>query len=364
MTVTQKDVANKLGISQRSVAFALSESPQAQKQVSPETRSRILRAVEELGYRPHRHAQLMRTGKSGLIGMIQSRSLFESIVERSRYAAREINAAGFRCLSMDLSWGNDELPGVCDAMIDARVEGVVLAGPDSEYSFESLKRIQDAGIPMVGLGSQRFPGIPHAMADVRQGMRDLTRHLIGLGHREMALVVPELAAPVDEFRHSGFIQREAGFTDAVTQAGLTQTRIVRQPVSPSHKNLYEPGRLAAMRLMTGPRPPRVILCSDDYWALGAFKACADLGLRVPQDVAITGFNDSSIAEYTSAALTTVAQPIEECAQKAVELLMALVRPPHTLPKSNSFALPCRLVVRQSCGAGLNPSKTQAPRGKQ
>lgn len=359
MSVTQQDVAVRLGISQRTVAFALSDVPQARKQVAAATRQRVRQIAAEMGYRPHRYAQVMRTGKSNLLGLVRCRSPFQTLEDRASFAAQAIRRLGYQDLSYDIGWQSDELGTACDALIDARVEGVLLTGPDSRFPLPHIKRLRAAGIAVVSFMSRAFPGVPRVLADNRQGMELLLRHLLDLGYRRLTLLAPEPAQSSDPERADSVSERVRGFQETVAAAGLTEAEIEYQPVGEDRNDPYEFGYHAAARVLAKARRPEVLVGINDYAAVGAFKACADREVRVPQELAVVGFDNVNLGRYTPAALTTVEQPIEAMAEAAVTLLLQLIQGQKVPASQMLVKLPCRLIVRQSCGTPAQEPVPQA-----
>jgi LacI family transcriptional regulator len=237
-------------------------------------------------------------------------------------------------------------------MLDARVEGVLLSGVMyHESAGAELQRLCDAKIPMVSLAGIRLPSVPLVVCDHRQGMADLTGHLLSLGYRKLALVSAMSATDRDEEKNWVLQERLQGFRQATARAGLgeSEAKVLWQPMRSESFDSYEPGRAAVQRLIENPARPDALLCSNDDYAIGAVGLCAEAGLRVPEDLAITGFDNTTVGRYIFPPLTTVAQPTEAMAQKAVALLLKLIRGEKILAGEDLVKLPCEVVVRQSCG---------------
>ena len=352
--VTQKDIAKKVGVSRQAVAFALSDSPDYHKNLRPETRSNILEVAKKMGYVPHRYAQLMRAKKSGVIGMIKTAAAIQTSVERSFHASRAIYDAGYALLANELLWSEKALKRAVTEMLSARVEGVLLNGVWEESAMTDLQPLHNANIPMVSLAGARQPLIPYVVANFRQGMFDLTKHLLELGYRKLTFVSAMSAANENTVESLVYQERLKGFRDATARAGLSESeaRVIWKPMDSSTLNGYEPGRSAVREVFESGDQPEALLCNNDYYAIGAIGLCAETGLRVPEDLAITGFDNTTIGSYIFPTLTTVAHPSEMLAKKAVELLLLQIRG-ETISASKEFIqLPCQLVVRQSSGSRL------------
>lgn len=351
---TQADIARKVGISQQAVGYALGNYRNSRIKLGAQTRQRILQAAAELGYRPHRYAQVMRRGRSGVVALVQFGGLLQASLERGIYAAKAIHEAGFRLHAEDLLWHRAGLRAACDAILEARAEGVILCDPIGVTPAGELRRIHDAKIPVVSLSGVRFADVPQVRSDVRQGMRDLTQHVLGLGYRKLCLLVGVAEEQRDEFHAWPTLDRVAGFRDATSRAGLSekQAEIFYQANPHDVFVPYEVGRRAMDTILRRDTRPEIVLCGNDDWAIGALAACAEAGVRVPEDVAITGFDNSRIGEYSMVPLTTVAQQPELMGKTAVDLLVKQIRGEKLSEADRIVKMPCQVVVRKSCGAAL------------
>ncbi|MFZ4780311.1 MAG: LacI family DNA-binding transcriptional regulator [Terrimicrobiaceae bacterium] len=350
---TQSTLADTLGVSVRSVSAVLGNGQSTSSRVGAATRERILKAAQGLNYRAHRQAQLLRGVKSGVIGIIKPTSLLQTAVERSYFVSQAIQEAGYGLLVNEILWEEKGGHRAVEAMLDARVEGVLFLGdvsPDAAVPAER-QQLSRAKIPMVALGSTHLPGILTVAVDCRQGMRDLTRHLLTLGYRRLTLALPVSPEETGVPSPWGFAERQAGFQEAADAAGLseTQARVLHLAPSDNWRDNYAIGREVILRLIESGERPEVLLCSSDNMAIGAMAACVDAGWKVPDDIAITGFDGITLGQYSRPALTTVAQPTEAIGKKAVELLLKKMRG-ETLPTNELVKLPCHVVVRASCGS--------------
>lgn len=349
--LTQLKIAEKVGVSRTTVAYALSDDPQAQKQIGPRTRQRIAETARQLGYRPHRHAQLLRGKKSGLIGIIKTISYVQAVVERSFHVSKAIQTAGYGLLVHELLWDKLGERQAVNMMLDERVEGVVLEsiGAPEPPVLADLQRLRDAKIPTVAIGNPSVPGVVAVDADYRQGTAEVTRHLLARGYRKLTFVCPVL--PVSELDSPycwDWAERVAGFRAVVQAAGLSaeQARVLH--VAPAGwANRFAPGREAVEQLKAGGDPPEALICDNDDIAIAVLDACRAAGWRVPEDVAVTGFGNNPICDYIRPRLTSVVPPTEAVARRAIEILLSHVRgaPISSKPLET---LPCKLVIRQSC----------------
>ncbi|MBI4027644.1 MAG: LacI family DNA-binding transcriptional regulator [Verrucomicrobia bacterium] len=345
---TLKDVAFRAKVSDAAVSVVL-RGRDCNIRVSEAVRNRIFKAARSLNYRPHRYAQIMRNGRSGIIGMIHYGGLLQVAAERAIHVAKAIHAAGYQLLASDVLWHKDGVRAICDMLLDSRADGLLLVGTAPEFPLSELKRIQNARIPMVGLSGVRLPGIPQVRADVCQGMFDLTQHLLALGYRKLVLLTLRTKGKGAN-RAWPMLERINGFIQAATAGGLSKHAIAICETDPIDAlSPYRSGKDGMKRILQQRLLPEVVVCSNDDLAIGAFAACVEAGLRVPDNIAITGFDNSQAGEFSAVPLTSVAQPTEAMAKMAVGLLTRLMRGEKLSGNEELIKMPCRLVARQSCG---------------
>jgi LacI family transcriptional regulator len=358
MATTQVEIAKRLGLSRSTVAAAL--NPQSPIKLRKETRRLIVAEAERLNYRPHRYAQIMRAGKSGLIGVFHFGGLAQVAAERIWHASDAIQKAGYHALANDASWASGGVKAGCEAMLDARVEGVIIAGLNDPGAVEELKILRTAKIPTVTLSGNEFPGAPQVRGDAETAFENLTRHLIGLGRRRLLLLFS-----ISHHIHKGAymwagLERLQGFQAGIAAAGGREVprfsrsrrglegRVVGLDLPPDPFDPFKVAREALPALLDGTPPPDAILCSNDDWAIGTLAALRERGYRVPDDIALTGYDNISVGAYLDVPLTTVAQPSKAMAERAVELLLKKIRGGRV--SSSPIKFPCELVIRDSCGA--------------
>jgi len=278
-------------------------------------------------------------------------SVIQTRAEGALFAAEAIHKAGDHDLiAFDVHWHQQGLARAVDYLLASRVEGVLLASLDGAEPLigEAIRRLKAARLPLVSMGGTVEPGIPWVGTDYFQGGRLLGEHLVAQGRRKVAFLTSS-----GHLRFASVTQRLDGLKSAFEQAGGTvETILGSPPTEPddavSLKN-FASGDLAFTEMLARKETFDAVVCINDYAALAVIRACHDHGIRTPDDLAVTGFDDTALARFTTPRLTTVAQPIREAADKAVELLFAAIRgKPH--PADRPLELPCELVVRESCGA--------------
>jgi LacI family transcriptional regulator len=353
--VRQSDIARLVGISERAVGYALSADPALNAKVGDKTRARVRRIAEESGYRVHAFARALSGGKSRLIGVIANVSLRQAEVECQYHVARAIYARQYEILPFALWWDAEaNFRRAVDAMRDARVEGVLVMTATSDRRDEpALRRLHDAGIPIVSIHACGLASVPWLDADRRQGTFGVARHLVEQGCRRLAFLLPWAKSGTSSGAFS-IDERLKGFREALRSAGLPprQAPIVFE-ASPDGDQAA--GRIGMNRILALPNRPQAVVCANDDTALGARMACLEAGLRVPEDMALAGFDDTSVARCMSPALTSVAVPSQALAEGAMEWLFEMIRN-KTLSNRKSLLLPCELRARESCGETMGLEK--------
>lgn len=355
--ITQKKIATHLGMSPKTVANIL--SGQLGYRYSAETRRRVLEASEQLGYRRNRMSRAIRRGRSNLIGIINFGFFAEIAAKVQSTLPYLINAEGFDYLSIDLNWYGGDVERVIDEMIQTRVEGVVISHMVESFGPHYTEMLAKAGIPSVTLYGNEKLNIPLVADDARSAYYAMTRHLLSLGHRRLALLVGDSEARPDLLRREGFALalRDCGEVAVMEGAGLfNSTRLpwssatgglILRLSKSRHRDFSWVTYHAAKRILGMDSPPEAIVCFNDFAAFGVFTAAFEAGLRVPDDLAITGGDNDSFGDFPLYGLTTVEKDLDGACSAAVELLVSLIR--KEKPSCASRFFPSTLVLRASCG---------------
>lgn len=348
---TQEDIAKIVGVSQRAVATVVGTG-NANCNVSEEKRRRIIEVAQKLGYRPHRNAQLFRGVKSGLIGFFKPVSMLEHRVNLTLSLGEKINNAGYRLVSLDVIQEGSGVEQELEFLYDSQVEGLIVSHFSHHVTqlpiFDLFCR---RGIPTVILEKldedSKQPSLPAVYADHYQGGAELTRFLVEQGCRSIAMVVKA-------GRDAAFIDkphRIQGYKDIMAEAGL-KTDVVGVETMEGESWMeanFDAGRRGMQILLQRPRLPEAVCFHNDLLAYAGINECRERGVRIPDDLKVAGFDDQSIGHFSVPPITSVAQPMEEIAGRAVELLMSLIgdrKQPERVPQ---IALPCTLKPRLSTG---------------
>ena len=327
--ITSLQVAERAGVSQSAVSRVFTEGASA----SPATAAKVRRAASELGYRPNAMARAMITGKSRMIGLVVAyldNQFYPEAVERFSNALQE---RGYHVLIFMASpTVGDGVQAVMEEILDHQVDGIVLASVSMSSSLST--HCAAHGIPVVLFNrEQDDPRMSSVTTDNHTGGRTIAAHFAGLGHRRIGYIAGHEQASTQR-------DREAGFRAGLADAGLSlATRAVGGFV-------YADAREAALAMCAGADRPDALFVCNDHMAFAVMDALRyDLGLRVPHDIAVAGFDDVPIAAWPAYDLTTYRQPINRMVARTVDLLMQRIDDPaHGADRTK---LTGALIVRRS-----------------
>jgi DNA-binding LacI/PurR family transcriptional regulator len=320
---TISQVAQRAGVGVATVSRVLNRSPR----VSEPTRLRVLEAIDELGYAPNAAARALSTGRTRTVGVVAPFFTQPSVVERLRAVSRVIADAGYQLVLFDVE-GPDR---IADLAAGGRLDGLLCVSVSP--SAQELRRFEAAGVP-IALVDTEHPGVPGVFIDDVEGGRLAAEHLLALGHRRIGFVGDREPHP---FGFTSSARRRIGAAGAIEEAGAGL--VVRR--GPHGR---DEARAIAIKLLTGEDAPTAIFAPSDLQAMGVLEGAAELGLDVPGDLSVVGFDDIEVARY--AGLTTVAQPLEESGRRGAEMLIgALVGAPVRAER-----LELQLVVRRTTAA--------------
>lgn len=307
-----RKLAQSLGLSVSTVSRALNGYPD----VNADTRARVETAAREIGYRPHPVAHRLATGRTGAVALVSpvlgSSRFDNSFAQMMHGVTSQLEGAGYYLLSMALPPEEGELPALQRLLDAGVVDGLILTRTRPRDARVSL--LQAAGMPFVTHG-RTLHNEPHAWVDTdnERAMRLAAGRLVSLGHRRIAMIngPGELTFA---------LLRRQGFAQAVAAAGLDPQHC---PVV--HSELTAAAAHAvAIELLNPPerqQRPTAIVCANDVLALGAAMACRHSGLRVGQDISLTGYGNSESAEFADPPLTTVDHQVVESGRHLAALLL-------------------------------------------
>ncbi|HEC22840.1 MAG TPA: LacI family transcriptional regulator [Chloroflexi bacterium] len=326
---TMRDVAERAGVSVTTVSHVINET----RPVSDELRTRVLAAIEELGYQPNALARSLRRKKTHTIGMILPDSANPFFAEVARSIEAVSFEHGYSVILCNTDGDLEKELLYTDLLVEKRVDGILFVA--AGMSAEHILALEEQHMPVVVI-DRDIPdvAVDSVLTDNAQGGLLATRHLIELNHRRIGCITgPSDVTPSAE--------RVSGYQQALQENGipLDETLIVRGDFQ------YESGYRATRHLLALSDPPTAIFACNDLMAIGAVCAARELGLSVPEDLSIVGFDDIRLASFVNPSLTTIAQPKHEMGVLATQMLLERMqdrdRPPRRQMLSTS------LVPRQS-----------------
>ena len=256
------------------------------------TRARVLRAVEELRYYPNAHAQALAGGRSRTIGMVMSNlqnPFFQDLFRELDSHARE---HGFEVVTANTDYDPERLDSAVRNMIGRRVAGLALTV--SEVHETMLDELSERNLPVVAFDVARpRRHLSNIVTNYKRGMQRITEYLYSLGHRRMAFAGHHPALGPLSDREQAFVEVMQHYEGEVEYTTVADA------------DGFAGGRRAAEGLIASGFKPTAILCVNDFMAVGVMRSLREMGLRVPEDVSVTGFDNILLAEYVSPSLTTV-----------------------------------------------------------
>ena len=335
-----QDVAELAGVSRTTVSFVLNNVPGVK--ISPETRQRVQEAARELNYYPTAAARSLASGKTQRIGLIlgegQDRMGVDAFLPSFLQGViRSVHQRGY-LLMVQIAEDVPSHEAYLKLIREQQVDGLILSGPRSDDPL--LPQLAEEGFPLILHGRLGGNLCPCVDVDNQAGAYQIVNHLIGLGHHRIAFVSN---APLS---YSGTQERFAGYRLALSEHAIPfESGLVRTAAF-----LPEAGHAAMNDLLRAPERPTAVFAASDVVALGVMSAIHGADLRIPEDVAVVGFDDIFLAAYTHPPLTTVRVPAYGLGWTSAEVLFSLIEGDEEV---SSVTLETELVIRDSCGAKLS-----------
>ncbi|MQA78990.1 MAG: LacI family DNA-binding transcriptional regulator [Streptosporangiales bacterium] len=328
--VTQREVADRAGVSVRTVSNVVNEFAY----VADETRARVQQALDDLGYRPNLVARSLSQGRSGLLALVLPFDV-PYFTELAAHVVDQAEARGYTVL-LDRTEGVAERERELVLRRDrtALFDGLLFS-PLGLTEDDLRRRVGNC--PVVLLGERPAEMFDRVAIDDEAAARRATEHLLDLGRRRIAVIGEVVHRRRDTAAH-----RSAGYRKALRAAGIADDPGLTMVVERFQR---EDGLRAMERLLDLDEPPDAVFCFNDLLALGAMRAVLARGLRVPDDVAIAGFDDIEDGRYSTPTLTTVSPDKAEIAVRAVEQLARRMSGDTSPP--DTVSAPWRLAVRES-----------------
>lgn len=326
--VTIVDVAREAGVSYATVSRVLNDEPY----VKPQTRERVTTALHQMGYVANRQARSLRTGRSGMVGLLVRDLGTGYIGQIISGIDAEIAATDFEMLLFTTHHQASE-PEYVATFVGGMADGLLLVLPHNAEAYSEL--LNQRRYPHVFVDYKGLDKGPAIGADNFNGAIIAVNYLASLGHRRIGFITGDMSL-------TSAVDRLDGFQHSIASHGL-----IDDPALVVEGNYHQPsGYTGAQALLALPEPPTAIFAANDAMAFGAIDAIRDAGLRIPVDVSVIGFDDTPQAAGGSPALTTIRQPLEEMGRQALQMLLTYIEDPERPFEYRE--LPTELVVRDSC----------------
>ncbi len=327
-----KDVARVAGVSTSTVSHVINNN----RFVSDEIRSRVTAAIESLNYAPSALARSLKINQTHTIGMLLTASNNPFYAEVVRGVERSCYERGYSLILCNTEGDVNRMSRSMETLLQKRVDGLLLMCTENRWpSQTSLSRYPS--LPIVMMDWAPFAGANDIIQDnALLGGEMATDHLIARGYCRIACI----SGPLDKTPALG---RLLGYRQAMQRAGL--------PIPEGYEVYsdfeFEGGLQAMLQLMTLAEPPEAVFTGNDAMAVGAYQALYQLGLRIPQDMAIIGYDDIELARYMTPPLTTIHQPKDALGELAIDTLLHRLANPDAEPQV--LVLTPELLMRDSVG---------------
>lgn len=330
------DVAEKAGVSKSTVSRVLNGGP-----ASPATRRAVLKAVESLGYRPNVAARGLVTKRSQTVGFVLTDAADPYYSQVIRGVDAALTEKGYNFILCSTRWDNQRELSYVRLLSEHRVDGlIILSGQTTANDHALFSLSQEAKRPIVVL-DRSLPDADFDTVGVDdfQAAAGVVEHLAQLGHTRIAHVTGPLNY------HSG-VRRLKGYQTTVVRLGLESDERFIVPGNFTKEGGYE----AAMRLFSLSPRPTAIFAANDVSALGVWQAARAMGIRIPEELALVGFDDIELLALADIPLTTVRQPRYSYGYLGAQMLLERIASKDPAKPRQHVILPTELVVRGSCGA--------------
>ncbi|MGA4506744.1 LacI family DNA-binding transcriptional regulator [Propionibacteriaceae bacterium G1746] len=330
MAATLRDVALLAGVSAKTASNVINDRPH----VKPSTREKVEAAIAALAYRPNLTARQLKYGRSGFLTLAIPQIDWPYFAELAARLTEAATEAGY-VLLLEVTRADQVAERALMNGVPGKPDGLIFS-PLSLSAAEIADR-SDA-TPMVLLGERAVPTMhDHVSVDSVAAGRAITEHLMAIGRTRIAAI--------GRLSTSGTASvRMAGYHEALDAAGRPRRPEYEQGVG---DYLREEGKTAMQRLLALPEPPDAVFAFNDLMAIGALQACREAGVRVPEDVAVAGFDNIAETAYTAPTLTTVEPDLGVLTREVLRLMLGRIEGTRT--EAETVHVPWRIVVRQSTG---------------
>jgi LacI family transcriptional regulator len=337
---TIKDVAQRAGVSTATVSYVINKS----RFVSEELTRRVNRAIEELAFTPSRVAQSLRRGRTSIIGLVMDDITNRFASQFTRGLESWASVEAYSIIISDLNERPENEPRSISMLVDQRVDGIIYAGYGQ--AEEQLVDLYEDGLPIVVVDMPpSTPKLPSILINNHSSIFKALTHLKGFGHRDIL------------FLNGLAINRNAELRAAAFREFMRNHRLPFTEDSVIYGDFtLEHGYKTTLRILEERRKFSALLCGDDQVAFGALAVLKSRGIRVPEDVAVVGFDDDPLAAIFDPSLTTIHYPMYEMGRLSFEVFQRMIGKRRRKPEH--MLLDTELVVRRSTDASYKDHHTQ------
>ncbi len=335
---TQVDVARLAGVSRTTVSYVLNGTPDNNLvPISPETKQRVVDAILELGYEPDARAQALRSGNTKTIAFIITDIRNPHYADYAIGIEQEASANGYHVFISNTDLNTETGVENFRDLTRQRMDGLILASSfilGWEESKTILTQLVERKFPIVELSS--WYGIDGVLSDYQEATVEVMNHLFSLGHRRIGMVYGVSA-------HESAKDRLQPYLDYLQTKDIPHDPDLVVQDGPTLEDGYQ----AAKKLLSLPARPTAIIAINDLLAFGVLRAAADLGLQIPHDLSVVGYDDIPMASYLVPRLTTVSKDAVNLGKTAFRILLARIQDPDR--PFQQHRVPAKLIVRESTG---------------
>ena len=335
------DIATTVGVAPMTVSRVLNQNGY----VSKATRSRVLSVVKEMNYRRNGLARSLKRQRTDTIGLVLGDISNPYATELARAVREAATMKGYNLFICISEHSAEEDIAAFESLTSHSVDGLIVATRANDSGDEYLKSIVENNVPIVAIGRDFYhEQIDYISADNLRGGFEATQHLIDLGHQRIGFIGATLANEAKLKRLQGYLNALEKHGIEIDERLVTGRREARTgvPGYSTEKIGYE----GMKRLLSLPNRPTAIFARNDFTAIGAMTAIKEAGLRIPQDIAIIGFDDIPLAVHMSPSLSTVRQPMRLQGEIAAEMLLRRIESDESLLREEKI-LNCELIIRES-----------------
>lgn len=336
MSITLKDVAKEVGLSITAVSDVLRNDPKTR--IAQETKLRIINTAKKMGYSHNIHARTLSTGKSKLIGIIAQSFYGEVLLSEIEAMDRLIRKRGYRTILRVFADNSQTQDEILNELLCNRIEGLICV-LGASWNPDTLSSIIKNDIPIAAIGPVVGLDIDYINVDRVSGSYLAVKHLLELGHKRIAIAVRKSEEYLSQQRLLGYKKALDEFNISMDESLIIQMKEID---GKEHTMGYKYGK----SFIESKSDATAVYAYSDHVAFGFMKAAKELGIKIPQELAVVGFDNNELSPYAPVPLTTVAQPIEEMAEAAINRLFKRINKTQDLPQQIITIKP-KLIIRES-----------------